>query len=136
MWSARQLQLQGDPAALRPPAPPLPLSLAPSWEILQVFISISKPKKTSKILENWKIQYEKSKCLVIKFSDAFSQDDIFQNVCLIYIIYLALYRRAETSRLVDGRVDLLATPRTRRADFVTCREGSFSLVVAKDPLTN
>lgn len=38
MWSARQLQLQGDSPALRPPPLTTPLPLAPTWEILQVIL--------------------------------------------------------------------------------------------------
>lgn len=36
MWSAKQLQLQGDPTLLRPPASAFGAPLAPTWEMLQV----------------------------------------------------------------------------------------------------
>ncbi|KPI92792.1 Photoreceptor-specific nuclear receptor [Papilio xuthus] len=35
MWSAKQLQLQGDPTLLRPPPSPFGAPLAPTWELLQ-----------------------------------------------------------------------------------------------------
>ncbi|XP_046962679.1 protein dissatisfaction [Vanessa cardui] len=35
MWSAKQLQLQGDPSLLRPPANAFGTPLAPTWELLQ-----------------------------------------------------------------------------------------------------
>lgn len=36
MWSAKQLQLQGDPSLLRPPPSAFGAPLAPTWELLQV----------------------------------------------------------------------------------------------------
>lgn len=36
MWSAKQLQLQGDPTLLRPPPSAFGAPLAPTWELLQV----------------------------------------------------------------------------------------------------
>ncbi|KOB52319.1 putative Orphan nuclear receptor NR6A1 [Operophtera brumata] len=36
MWSAKQLQLQGDPTMLRPPPSAFGAPLAPTWELLQV----------------------------------------------------------------------------------------------------
>jgi hypothetical protein len=40
MWSAKQLQLQGDPTLLRPPPSAFGAPLAPTWELLQVGTSI------------------------------------------------------------------------------------------------